>query len=341
MKAVVQDRYGSPEAVLRVREVDDPVPGEGEVLVRVHATTVHPDVWHVVAGRPYVLRLVWAGLLRPKNPIPGTDLAGVVEAVGPGVVRFRPGDRVFGEAFVELAWRNGGSFAELAAVPEGSLARIPPDVPFESAATVPTAGVIALLNLQAGTLITEGDHVLVNGAGGGVGSLTVQLAKALGARVTGVDRTEKLDMIRALGADEVIDFTREDALGRGERYDLIFDVASNLSLRACEPALTPDGLYIFIGHDHFGAAQGRVLGSLPRALKIMLIDRHLRPRHLPKRSGLQVTKSEIMETLASQLADASFTPVIDSTYPLDGVAEAMNRLESERACGKILILPNG
>lgn len=343
MKAIVQERYGPPDAVLRLREVETPVPGAGEVLVRVRAASVHPDVWHAVTGRPYVLRLAWAGVRRPKHPVPGTDLAGVVEAAGEGVTRFRPGDAVFGEAFPELAWRNGGAFAELAAVSQEVLAPKPEGVSFEQAAAVPESGVIALLNLQGGRLVRPGDRVLVNGAGGGVGSIAVQLATAWGARVTGVDRTEKLEMVRGLGADRVIDFTREDvipsAIRDGERYDLVFDVASNLSIRASRPALAPEGVYVFIGHDHFGAAVGRVLGSIPRGLGYLLLSRVARHRHLPRPSGAPLTKARAVERLAEHLAAGEITPVVDRTYPLDGVHEAMRRLQEGRARGRILITP--
>lgn len=226
--------HGSPDDVLQLREIDTPVVGDGEVLVRVRAASVHPDVWHVVTGRPYVLRLMGAGLLKPKNPVPGTDVAGFVELVGKDVTRFAPGDEVFGETFLELQWRNGGAFAEYAFIPQDALALKPIGITFEQAAAVPTSGFIALLNLQNGGLLQPGQSVLINGAGGGVGSIAVQLAKVYGARVTGVDSTEKMEMLRSLGADHVIDYTQEDFTHRGERYDLIFDVASNLSLSACK-----------------------------------------------------------------------------------------------------------
>src|SRR5680860_1243746 len=188
MRAVVQDRYGSAD-VLQVRDVDTPVVGDDEVLVRVRAASVHPDVWHVVSGRPYVLRLMGSGLRRPRNRVPGTDVAGQVEVVGRNVTRLRPGDEVFGETVSGYQWHNGGAFAEYVAVPERALAPKPRNVSFEQAAAVPTSGL----------------HALVNGAGGGVGAFAVQLAKAVGATVTGVDAAGKLDLLRSLGADHVID----------------------------------------------------------------------------------------------------------------------------------------
>ena len=195
--------------------MDTPVAGDDEVLVRVRAASMHPDVWHVVSGRPYVLRLMGAGLAVPRNPIPGTDMAGIIESVGKGVVRLRPGDPVFGETVAAQQWVNGGAFAEFVSVRQDLLALKPEDVTFEQAASVPTSGFIALQNLRAPRGWGPGRKVLINGAGGGVGALAVQIAKAVGAHVTAVDSTNKLGMLRLLGADEVVDFTREDFTRRG------------------------------------------------------------------------------------------------------------------------------
>jgi NADPH:quinone reductase-like Zn-dependent oxidoreductase len=208
MKAVVHDTYGVPSEVLTVRDIAVPAVGDNDVLVRVRAASVHPDVWHVVTGLPYILRLMGNGVRRPKFPVPGSDLAGVVEAVGRTVTRFKAGDDVFGES-VSFGWRNGGAFAEYASVPQEFLALKPANVTFEQAATVPTSGYIALNNLSgAGAL--AGQNVMINGAGGCVGPLAIQIAKAAGARVTAVDRAEKLAMMRSLGADRVIDYEKED-----------------------------------------------------------------------------------------------------------------------------------
>jgi NADPH:quinone reductase-like Zn-dependent oxidoreductase len=238
MKAIVQEEYGSLGA-LKVQEVEQPAPGDDEVLVRVRAASVHPDVWHVVCGRPYVLRLMGAGFFKPKNPIPGTDMAGVVEAVGKNVTQFRPGDEVFGETIGSMQWINGGAFAEYVTVAEECLARKPANITFEQAASVPTSGYIALLNLGEVGQLGPGQEVLVNGAGGGVGALALQLAKAYGARVTAVDSTKKLGLLRALGADQVIDYTRENFTKGGVRYDLIFDIPGNYPFSECKRALTP------------------------------------------------------------------------------------------------------
>ncbi len=337
MKAIVQDRYGSPDDVLKLREIDKPAVGDDGVLVRVRAASVHPDVWHVVTGRPYVLRLMGAGVLKPKNPVPGTDVAGIVESVGKDVKRFRPGDEVFGETFLKLQWRNGGAFAEYASVPQDALAFKPGSITFEQAASVPTSGFIALINLENGVLIQPGQSVLINGAGGGVGTIAIQLAKAYGARVTGVDSAEKSKMIRSLGADHVIDYTQEDFTRRGERYDLIFDVASNLSLSDCKRALTPTGTYVIIGHDHFGAVGSRTFGGMPHFFKFVALSPFL--RQLPSVSFSMPGKKEAMAVLKEFLEAGKLTPFIDRTYPLKEVPEAMRYLQGGRARGKIIITP--
>lgn len=324
---------------MQLREIDRPVIGDDEVLVRVQAACVHPDVWHAVSGRPYVLRLMGAGVLRPKDPVPGMDVAGQVEATGKGVTRFEPGDKVFGETFTELQWRNGGAFAEYVSVPQGALALKPAGVPFEQAAAVPTSGFIALLNLRGGGWIQPGQSVLVNGAAGGVGSIAVQLAKVYGARVTGVDSTEKLHMVRELGADHVIDYTQEDFVRQGKRYDLIFDVASNLSLADCKRALKPKGTHVLIGHDHFGDAVGRILGSVPRVLTYFALSPFLSQLKNPAPNAPVPTLSDSMVVLAELLEDGKLTPVIDRTYPLEDVPEAMRYLRAGRACGRIIITP--
>ena len=335
MKAIVQDRYGSPDDVLQLREIDKPVVGDDEVFVRVRAASIHPDVWHAVTGRPYVLRLMGSGLLKPKNPVPGTDLAGHVESVGKDVTRFGPGDEVFGESHRRLNWRNGGAFAEYASVPQDALALKPNGITFEQAAAVPTSGFIALNNLQGE--VQPGQSLLINGAGGGVGTIAVQLAKAYGARVTGVDSTQKLEMVSSLGADHVIDYTQEDFTQRGERYDLILDVASNLSLSGCKRALTPTGTYILIGHDHFGEVGSHTFGSLPHFLKIVALSPFV--SQLPDISFSIPSKKDSMAVLKEFLEAGKITPIVDRTYPLSEVPEAMRYLQEGHARGKIVITP--
>jgi NADPH:quinone reductase-like Zn-dependent oxidoreductase len=333
MKAVVQDRYGSPDR-LELRELDPPAVDADEVLVRVRAASVHPDVWHVVSGRPYVLRLMGSGLLRPKTRIPGTDVAGLVESTGKDVTRFSPGEEVFGETLRGNQWRNGGAFAEFVAVPQDSLAVKPGNVTFEQAAAVPTSGLIALQNLRDGRL-RPGHDVLVNGAGGGVGSLAVQLAKAFGATVTGVDHPSKLDMVRSVGADRVLDYTRDDFTRRGERYDLIFDVPGNHSYADSRRALAPDGTYVLIGHDHFGVAGRRWLGSLPRFVGLMA--RAPFSKHLPSPSRSTPSKKDSMEVLREYLETGALTPVVDRTFPLGEVADAIRYLACGATGGKVVI----
>jgi len=335
MQAVVQDAYGDPDRVLHMRSVAVPAIRDNDVLVRVRAASMHPDVWHVVTGRPYILRLVWSGLLRPRNPIPGTDMAGTVEAVGRNVSAFRPGDAVFGETYRELAWRNGGAYAEFVAVPQDVLAPKPANVSFAQAASVPTSGYIAVLNLQNGSLVPPAGRVLINGAAGNVGSIAIQLCKTWGAHVTAVDATGKLDLVRALGADAAIDYTQEDFTRRGDRYNLILDVASNLSLASCRDSLTPDGYYVPIGHDHFGRAAGRVFGSLPRFITLMLFKRFL--RHLPNTGYSPPAKQAVIATLKSLLETGRLTPVVDRSFPLGDVPAAMRYLQGGRANGRIII----
>jgi NADPH:quinone reductase-like Zn-dependent oxidoreductase len=336
MKAVVQDKYGSPDKVLQLREIDKPVAEADEVLVQVRAASVHPDVWHMVTGRPYVLRLMGAGLPRPKDRVPGTDLAGQIVSVGKDVTQFRAGDEVFGESFRGLQWKNGGTFAEYAAVPEETIELKPSGISFEQASTVPTSGLIALNNLR-NERVKPGQRVLVNGAGGGVGTVAVQLAKAYGAHVTGVDGTEKLELVRSLGADVVIDYTRDNFTQSGERYDLILDVASNLSLAACKRSFTPSGIYVLIGHDHFGQGAGRVFGSLPRFLRILALSKFV--NHLPDRGSPLPSKKESMAALRELLASGKLTPVVDRTFPLSQVPKAIRYLAEGHPRGRIVITP--
>jgi NADPH:quinone reductase-like Zn-dependent oxidoreductase len=334
MKAIVQNKYGSPDD-LELREVDKPAAGDDEVLVRVRAASVHPDVWHVVIGWPYVLRLMGGGFSRPKNPIPGTDMAGIVESVGKNVTQFRQGDEVFGETISAHQWIGGGAFAEYVSVRAEWLALKPDNITFEQAASVPTSGFIALQNLRSGSLVRPGQRVLVNGAGGGVGALALQIAKAHGAHVTAVDSTRKLSMLRALGADEVIDYTREDFIRRGVQYDLIFDVPGNHPLSACRRALNPDGKYVLIGHENFGASGKRVFGLFPRFLKLIFLSFFMKQLRLG-RSSLP-TRKDSMAVLRELLESGKITPIIDSTYPLSKAREALRHMIEDEPQGKVII----
>jgi NADPH:quinone reductase-like Zn-dependent oxidoreductase len=333
MRAIVQDRYGSTD-VLELEEIGGPAVGDDQVLVRVRASSVHADVWHIMNGVPYILRIMGAGLRRPKHRIPGTDVAGLVEAVGDDVTRFRPGDEVFGQSLTANLWRNGGAFAELAAVAEGVLEPKPAGLTFEQAAAVPTSGSLAVQAVRDEGRVRPGQRVLINGAGGAVGTFGVQLATAYGANVTGVDAPDKLDMLRSIGADRVIDYTREDFTRIGERYDVIIDIVGTHPWSDCRRALTSEGTYVLIGHDQYGGAGHRWFGSLGRFVKLLVISpfvRHLHPFRGAKDPGDRLA-------VLKELIDAGkLTPVIDRTFPLSGVPEAMRYLESGRAQGKIVI----
>jgi len=334
MKAIVQEKYGSAD-VLELREIDRPTAGDDEVLVRVRAASLHPDVWHAMKGVPFVLRVMGSGLRKPKNVVPGTDLAGQVESVGRNVTRFKPGDEVFGLSVLANLWRNGGAYAEYAAVPEARLQMKPAELTFEQAAAVPTSGSLAVQAVRDEGRIRSGQRVLINGAGGAVGSFAVQLAKAYGADVTGVDAPGKLDMLRSIGADRVIDYTQEDFTESGERYDVVLDIAGTRPWSAAKRALNPDGTYVLIGHDQYGASGHRWFGSLGRFFKLMVISpfvSHLHPFRGAKDPGDRlVVLKELIEA-------GKITPVIDRTFPLSEVPEAIRYLESGQTQGKVVII---
>jgi NADPH:quinone reductase-like Zn-dependent oxidoreductase len=276
-----------------------------------------------------------AGLLKPKNRVPGTDAAGHVESVGKNVTRFQPGDEVFGETLKGYQWTNGGTYAEYVSVAQDALALKPANITFEQAAAVPTSGLIALQNLPNEGRLQPGQSVLVNGAGGGVGALAVQIAKAYGAEVTGVDNTQKLEMVRSLGADRVIDYTQEDFTQGDERYDLIFDIPGNHPFSACRRVLTPDGKYVLIGHDRFGQGVGRWFGSVPRLLKLVALSPFVSQIPTPNFSTLD--RKNQMVILKELLEAGKITPVIDRTYPLSKVPEAIRYLEEGHVQGKVVI----
>lgn len=340
MRAIVQSSYGPASEVLRLAEVPAPTIREDEVLVRVRAASVHADVWHSVTGYPYYWRLMsgWRG---PKHPVPGNDLAGIVESVGSRVTRFKPGDEVFGQTLRGFAVGNGGAFAEYAAAPEETLALKPRSVTFEQAASVTASGYIACSQLARFPTNMQRQRALVNGAGGGVGTIALQVLKARGAHVTAVDAGPKLNMLRSLGADETIDYTQTNFIDRGTRYDLIFDIASNLSFNHCKGALNPAGLYIWIGHEHFGRAKGsRFLGSgIPQAVRLM-VKALFRDPHLPKMDFPPVIPklSDMLEEMRNLMDAGKLTPAVEP-YPLDSVADAFRSLEEARTLGKVVLVP--
>jgi NADPH:quinone reductase-like Zn-dependent oxidoreductase len=337
MRAIIQERYGAPDEVLHLRDIDIPTQGPDELLVRVRAASVHADVWHVVTGYPRVLRLMGAGLRKPKQPIPGSDMAGIVEAVGRDVTGFAPGDAVFGETHRQMQWVNGGAYAEYVCVPQDVLSRKPQGITFEQAASVPTAGMIAVNNLDGRLWSRPGQRVMINGAAGGVGSIAIQIAKAKGAFVVGTDHTIKQDFMRSLGADEVVDYTREDITRRGDRYDLIVDVASTLSLSDCKRILQPDGAYVIIGHDHYGKSGRRTLGSLPHIFGLMA--RAPFERRLPRPRFETMSKHDAMEILRGLIEAGKLTPVVARTFPLAQAPTALRSLQEEQLCGRIVVVP--
>jgi NADPH:quinone reductase-like Zn-dependent oxidoreductase len=285
-----------------------------------------------VRGVPYVMRL--PRVREPRQPIPGTDLAGVVKGVGRNVTRFKPGDEVIGQPLGANLWRNGATFAELAAVSEAALEPKPPGITFEQAAAVLTSGPIAVQAIRDEGRVQAGQRVLINGAGGAVGTIGVQLAQVYGAEVTAVDRAPKLEALRSIGADHVIDHTSEDFTRMGERYDVVVDIPGNHPWSALQRALAAEGTYVLIGHDAYGSEGRRWIGSLGRFGRLMLrapFDGRLHPFRAAKDPG------DRLKVVLELVEAGKITPVIDSTYPLDRVVEAIHHLESGRAIGKIVI----
>ena len=321
MKAIVQDRYG-PADVLEFRDTEEPVLGEDEVLVKVRAAGCGPDVWHLMTGQPYFARLV-LGLRRPKVGVRGRDLAGTVQAVGPSVEGFRPGDEVMGIA--------EGSFAGLAPARADKLVPKPARLSFEEAAAAPISGLTAVQAIRDVAEVKPGQRVLVIGAGGGVGTLTVQVAKAFGAHVTGVASSSKLDLVRQLGADEVIDYTTEDFTDGSRRWDAIVDTAGRRPLRQLRRALTPKGTLAIVGGDGGGKVTGGFFRQILRGPMLSIfVGQKLRP----------VVSKETLEDLRAltELIEAGeVTPVAGKTYPLVDAAEAIRELERGHANGKIVI----
>ncbi|MFJ7591285.1 NAD(P)-dependent alcohol dehydrogenase [Streptomyces sp. NPDC097617] len=320
MKAIVQDIYGPP-AVLRLEEVDRPAPGRGEVLVRVHAAGVDQGVWHLMAGMPYAVRAV-SGLRTPRTRVRGMDVAGVVEAVGPDVTRFRPGDEVYGNCY--------GSFAEYARAKEGALAPKPGSLSFEQAAVVPVSGCTALGAVRDSGRVEAGQSVLVLGASGGVGSFAVQVAKAYGAHVTGVCSTTKTDLVRSLGADEVLDYTHEDPIDGSRRYDVILDIAGNRPIARLRRALTPRGTLAIVG----GEGGGNWIGGNERQLGAMLLSPFVGHR---LRAHGTLVRSRDLEALTELIEVGSVTPAVDRTYPLAEVPDAIRYLRDGHVRGKVAI----
>jgi NADPH:quinone reductase-like Zn-dependent oxidoreductase len=320
MKAIVQDAYGSAE-VLELRDIDRPGIDDAQVLVRVRAAGVNPADWAIMSGLPYIARPVY-GLRKPKNPVRGTDVAGQVEAVGHGVTRFRAGDEVFGWCLE--------AYAEYASASEGALALKPANLTFEQAASVPMAGLVALQALRDHGNVQAGQNVLINGASGGIGTFAVQIAKSLGALVTGVCSTRNMDLVRSIGADHVVDYTVEDFTRSGQHYDFVLDNVANHSLSDLRRAVTPAGVLVPNG----GGFDNRWFASGGRVIRANVLkrstDHRLRPFLLsPKLEDLVFLK-ELIE------AD-KLTPVMDRTYQLTETPEAVAHVGQGHARGKVAI----
>ena len=321
MKAIVQDRYGSPD-VLELREIDQPVPTDHEVLVRVQASSINALDWHFMRGDPYLARSDM-GIGAPKVKVRGRDLAGTVVAVGANITRLRPGDEVFGEA--------DGAFAEYAAVPDGRVDRKPANLTFEQAAAIPLAGTTALMGLRDVARVEPAQRVLINGASGGVGTFAVQVARAYGADVTAVCSERNADLVRSIGADHVIDYRRQDFTRGDQLYDVVFDLVGNHPMGALRRTLTPTGLIVLSGGGVFTG--GSVFGPMWLILQGKLMER------FTSRVAVLAEKASTANLAALRdLAEAGkLTPAIDRTYPLKDVPEAIRYVEQDHARAKVVI----
>jgi NADPH:quinone reductase-like Zn-dependent oxidoreductase len=321
MKAIVQDKYGTAD-VLELRDVEKPQPGDDELLIRVQAAGVDPGVWHLMTGLPYLVRVMGFGLRRPKIRIRGTDAAGIVEAAGKNVVRLKPGDQVYGTC--------DGSFAEYACAKAERLAPKPTNLSFEQAAAVPVSGMTALHGLRDAGKLRPEQKVLIIGAAGGVGTHAVQLAKAFGAVVTGVCSTSKAELVRAIGADEVIDYTREDFTEGTRRFDLILDTAGRRPLSQLRRILTPQGTLVIVG----GEGGDRWLGGFQRQIFAPLRSRFTEQKLL---GLISKERQQDLLTLKAWIEEGKLTPVIDRAFPLGEAPQAIRYLEQGRARGKVVV----
>ncbi|MDQ6765264.1 MAG: NAD(P)-dependent alcohol dehydrogenase [Verrucomicrobiota bacterium] len=326
MKAVVYTDYGSPN-VLAIREIKRPVPDDDQVLVKVRAASVNPLDWHFIEGTPYIMRL-GVGLRKPKVPRLGVDFAGVVEAVGKNVTQFKVGDDVFGG--------KTGAFAEYVCMrADRALALKPTNISFEQAAAVPIAGLTALQGLRDKGHVGPGQRVLINGASGGVGTFAVQIAKSLGAEVTGVCSTRNLELVHSLGADHVIDYTKEDFTKGNERYDVILDNVGNQPLSGFRHTLKPKGICVMIGGG--GPNDGGLIGPMGRPVKALLMSPFVSQKmsmFMAELTGADLT------AMADLMQSGKVTPVIDKTYPLSLIADAIRYLEAGHARGKVVVIPD-
>ena len=318
MKAIVYHKYGSPD-VLKLEEVQKPTPADNQVLIKVYAASINRSDWEGLVGKPLYARI--GGLLKPNNKIPGSDIAGIVEAVGKDVRQFKPGDEVFG-----LMLNYGGGFAEYACKSENALALKPAGITFEDAAAIPQAAFIALQGIRDKGQVQPGQKVLINGAGGGTGTLAIQLAKLAGAEVTGVDNAEKMDLMRSLGADHVIDYTKEDFTKNGQQYELILDVIADRSVLAYKRALAPNGNYFMAG------------GSVVTMFQMLLLGPWIR-RTTGKKIRLLVVQTDAKDLvyMTELIESGKVVLAIDKRYSLSEAAEALRYLGEGHAKGKVVI----
>jgi NADPH:quinone reductase-like Zn-dependent oxidoreductase len=327
MKALIQERYG-PLENLRIAEIDKPVPGEKAVLIRVRAAGIDPGIWHVMTGRPYMVRVMGLGFSKPKMPVAGWDAAGVVESVGASVTRFKPGDEVFGNCDA-----NGtGTFAEYACLPEDRAAPKPTNLSFDEAGVLAVSGCTALQAVRDFGKVAAGMDVLVIGAAGGVGHFAVQIAKAHGANVTGVASTGKTDFVRSLGASDVIDYTRESLASRKRRWDVIIDTAGRRSFAELRAVLSPEGVLAIVGGEGGNAWTG---GFLERMLAAPLLSLFSKQRFVP--ANAKVNVPDLM-TLKEMAEAGALKPALDGRYPLDRAVEGLKHLEQGRARGKSVVV---
>ncbi|MEM6839367.1 MAG: NAD(P)-dependent alcohol dehydrogenase [Cyanobacteria bacterium P01_C01_bin.120] len=321
MKAITQRQYGSPD-VLRLDDIEIPAPADNEVLVRVYGSSIHAGDWHLMRGTPWLIRLIFGGLFRPKFKVPGTDIAGQVEAVGSNVTQFNPGDEVFGD----LSSCGFGAFAEYAVAPETLLVPKPANLTFEAAATVPTSAVAALQALRDEGALQAGQRVLISGASGGVGSFAIQIAKVLGAEVTAVCSTAKVGLVRALGADHVVDYTQQDPTQTAEQYDLIVDAAAYRPAMNYQAILKLTGTYVLVG------------GSSQQFLQTMLLRSWLEKRMQRSIKTLESKPNQVDLLLLKDWIEAGkIVPAVERSYPLEDVPQAIRHLEARQVQGKVAI----
>jgi len=324
MKAIVCNKYGPPE-VLQLKEIDKPIPKDDEILIEVRASSINSADHRMMLAKPFFVRFMGEGFLKPKKSVPGIDMSGVVEQVGKDVKQFKPGDEVFGD----IHDSKSGAYAEyICAKENANIVKKPDMVTFEQAASVPVAGITALQALKNHGQIKEGQRVLINGASGGVGTFSVILAKAFGAEVTGVCSNRNLELVKSIGADFVIDYTKEDIMVSEKKYDLIIDIAANITTKGYEKLLTPKGIGILVGY----SSMFHMMGI------------SLKGKKLEKKSSLKVkvmgsakTNREDLQYLGELISSGKITPVIEKVYRLEETAEAMRYFDEEHASAKIVI----